>query len=194
MRKQNIEKVLKEQKEKEVKQHIFPSEWIWADEIDDYFRRTYMMWGTLLHLCCGTSTVGHARLDINKKMNCTVVGDAMEYLIKGFFHHNQFDYVLIDPPFDWYNPNSKVIKEMAKKLGYKEAFGRLVSDWQYAALNVSKRALITRRTLQTLNFFGHGGFDEKFIVVRDHRPSATLFQIDYKGNVKLPMGEVLNVV
>lgn len=122
-----------------------------------------------------------------------MVGDAIEYLIQGFFHPNQFDYVLIDPPFDLYNPNSRMIKALAKKLGYKTAYGRLVSDWQYAALRVARKALITRRTLQTLNFFGHGGYDEDFIVVRDHRPSATLFQIDYKGNVKLPMGEVLSV-
>jgi len=125
----------------------------------DYWLRNFMKDGSVLHLCCGTSNIGDVRVDLDPTMNTTMVGDLFKVIWE--FREESFDYVYIDPPFDFYNP-MKVAHPF---------------EWQFRAFQLCKKALLTRRPRMSINMASRW---HEWKVFEDSRPSVTLVRIDYK--------------
>jgi hypothetical protein len=66
----------------------------------EYWLRDFVSDGSCLNICCGYSEVGDVRVDISADSARTMEGDLFKLLET--FRENQFDYVYIDPPFEFY--------------------------------------------------------------------------------------------
>lgn len=125
----------------------------------EYWLRDFVSDGSCLNLCCGYSEVGDVRVDISTDSNRTMEGDLFKIL--DTFRENQFDYVYIDPPFEFY---------VTGKEGMR-------FKWQFDAFRIARKALITRRTKVNVNMPSRY---HEYIIAEDSRPSLTLVRIDYK--------------
>ena len=119
-----------------------------------------------LNVCCGSSIVGDIRLDISPNTNRTRYGDLFE--IHNEFKPRSIPFVIIDPPFDFYNPNSRIIKEKCNGNPYL---------WQFRAFDIVSKCLILRRNLIMANI--PAKFKE-YRLIRDSRPSATILEVLWK--------------
>ena len=138
-----------------------------------------------LNLCSGKSLIGDVRIDVDKRLKePTAYCDMFDSLLT--FHKNgiKFKVVYVDPPFErdgvnFYNPRSAYIVNKAKKLGYKDHFGRLAYDWQKMAFDICELCLITRRDRSNVNL---PSLLTEYYKVWDSRPSTHDFRIDWKAH------------
>ena len=136
--------------------NVFYIEWIHSDYLE-YWLRDFTADGSLLHICCGDSGLGYPRADINPDSNRTMYADLFKLLET--FKENQFDYVYIDPPFNAYTSGDNRFR------------------WQFDALKICKKALITRRPKVSVNL---PSIYHDYVICEDSRPSLTIIRIDFK--------------
>lgn len=83
---------------------------LWPDSIEQFLPTLFV--GKTLHVCCGKSTLGDVRLDLNED-NVDIKCDAAN--MREFVADSQFDTVLCDPPyngkFQW---NHDLLSELAR--------------------------------------------------------------------------------
>lgn len=188
---------------------VLQTPWMHGNTLED-FVLDMTRGQSVLNYGCGSSMIGHPRVDIDADTTRTMEGDVFESL--DIFRQNQFDFVFSDMPFDLLNPNSTLIKQYAIKLGlvpelqYNDRIFRLIQQKQQL------REL--EKEIDLLNFeYRHrfGGqlafkwqFDlfkiakkglitrrnlininlpsryHEYYVIEDHRPQLNLLRIDYK--------------
>jgi hypothetical protein len=82
---------------------------LWAESIEDYLQT--LLVGKSMHICCGKSTLGDYRLDLDRENNPDIICDASRLCLAT----DSFDTVLCDPPyngkFQW---NHWLLEELAR--------------------------------------------------------------------------------
>jgi hypothetical protein len=83
---------------------------LWPDSITEFLQT--LLFGRTLHVCCGKSTIGDVRLDLNEP-SADIKCDASN--MADFVADREFDTVLCDPPyngkFQW---NHDLLAELAR--------------------------------------------------------------------------------
>jgi len=135
---------------------VVKAEWIHTDYFDAWLR-DFVKAGTVLNMCCGMSTIGDVRCDIN--INTARTHPYGVTQIHNFFPENSFDYVYCDPPFEMYTSGDNRFR------------------WQQELYKIARKALITRRPKVNVNL---PSLRHEWYVLEDERPSLSLVRVDYK--------------
>lgn len=143
---------------------IFNSNWMHSDFLDRWLQQ-YCSDGTLLNVCCGYSEVGDVRIDVSPDSARTHPGDMYEILKQ--FGKNAFDYVYVDPRFAAYTS------------------GENRNMWQFDALQVASKCLITRRPRVNVNLPSKKHY---YAVVEETSPALSLLRFDLKNKDLVPNG------
>lgn len=160
------------------KGNLFKMEWMYSDYVD-YFLRNLFGNESVMNHCCGFSTVGQFRYDIDENTARTSYGNLFE--ITKDFKPNSVDHLLIDAPFKFFNPYCKEIAfNYPKGIDVK---GRKYGDpfqWQFDALTIPRKSLVLRRNLITTNWSGNISKFQEYFLIKDSRPSSTILEIVWK--------------
>jgi len=161
---------------------VFIMEYIDAEYLEVFLIDMIKSFGpgmTVLNGCCGNSSIGQIRFDIDKNSNRTIQANLKDQ--SSIFGKNHIDFYYIDPPGEFYNPYGNfIVKNYPKG---KDKRGRKFGDpykWQYDALKIAKKALILQKGLQTTNWPKQIVRDVTHGYVRDSRPSARVLEIVWK--------------
>lgn len=138
---------------------IIPAEWIHTDYLEYWLKDFFKSLGCqrILNVCCGDSKFGDIRLDIRADTTRTLEGDLFTLL--DYFPPSSVDGVYIDPPFKYYTS------------GANRFF------WQFDALKIAKKVLVTKRPKVTVNLPSKW---HSYVIAEDSRPALSLLRIDYK--------------
>jgi hypothetical protein len=158
--------------------HVIRMQDIHSDYLE-FFESDLVAGEHCLNVCSGSSMVGDIRLDIDEKTNRTRFGDLFEVYKQ--FEPNSIPFVICDPPFNYYNPNSNIIKKKGNELiGVMPGLDKpeqLAYLWQFQLMNIASKCLILRRNLIMANIPAR--FKE-YRLIRDSRPGATILEVLWK--------------
>lgn len=92
---------------------------LWPESIEHFLPELFI--GKTYHICCGKSTLGDVRVDLDPENNPDIIADASD--LHGFISDQEADTVLCDPPyngkFEW---NHKLLEELQRIAGKRIIF------------------------------------------------------------------------
>jgi hypothetical protein len=134
---------------------VLPATWIHPEGLED-FLLNLVKDGSCLNVCCGKSSIGTERIDIDPTSNRTKYGDLFDL---SDYSDNSFDYVYCDPPFKIYTS------------------GKNRFYWQQDLLRIARKALITRRPKVNVNL---DSVRHEWYIYEEYSPSLSLIRVDWK--------------
>jgi hypothetical protein len=139
---------------------VIPATWIHQDYLEEWLLERV---GTesCLNVCCGKSSVGTTRLDVNQDTSRTEPGD----LFNLDYEDDSFDWVYCDPPFNFYVTGDNRYR------------------WQLELFRICKKGMITRRPKTSLRLPDNP--PHEYFIAEDHKLALSLIRIDYKRQVTL---------
>ena len=108
-----VDKTITRKKKSKMPTLFYQPNWSWDDHIEARLKKLCI--GRTLNFPCGMSQIGDVRADIDPNTNPDVIADIMKPFET--FKKFEFDTVLCDPPFKYFNKTGWVheISKLAKK-------------------------------------------------------------------------------